>query len=89
MTQTIPHYDEKSMGFVRAYLLGLGALIEPRELPRHYRSNWRVLHCDGFESRPILFFGGYIPFTHYKMTVQAAPEPRATFRRIVAPDGIA
>ena len=33
------------------------ALLEMRPLPRRYKSNWRILHIDGFEnSKPIQFF---------------------------------
>ena len=31
-------------------------LIDFRPLPHNYKSNWRVLHIDGFESRTIQFF---------------------------------
>lgn len=30
-----------------------------RPLPRRYKSNWRILHIDGFEAKKVFFFAGY------------------------------
>ncbi len=31
-------------------------LMELRPLPRKYKSNWRILHVDGFETKKIFWF---------------------------------
>ena len=50
-------YDKKAIDQWRENLPNLTDLIDFRPLPHRYKSNWRILHIDGFECRPILFFG--------------------------------
>lgn len=41
-----------------AFQCGLPTAADIRPLPRRYKSNWRVLHVDGFEGgRTIQWFG--------------------------------
>lgn len=65
-------YDKKAIDQWRENLPNLTDLIDFRPLPHRYKSNWRILHIDGFEP-------GYRPSTiHFDFKVGVAPGLRET-----------
>ena len=62
-------YDKQTIEAWKAASLDVSlsaALLDLKPLPRRYRSNWRLLHVDGFEAGAIQFFGNYILNFHKK-----------------------
>ena len=50
-------YDFETTENWKLSLPDLRILLEMRPLPRRYKSNWRILHVDGFENgKPLQFF---------------------------------
>jgi hypothetical protein len=49
-------YDKDMIELWKANTPRLDDLIDFRPLPRGYKSNWRILHIDGFEARTLQFF---------------------------------
>ena len=50
-------YDFEAIQNWQSAMPDFSVLLEMRPLPRRYKSNWRILHIDGFEnSKPIQFF---------------------------------
>lgn len=89
------YYSTYSTTIMKDLLLdgALQKLSEYRPLPRVYRSNWRMLHIDGFETKPVQFFQftpmhydfklGVVPPSQIRMTtIPAPPTPNGTFLRI-------
>ena len=53
-------YSPAAMKAFRENMPNIPAL-DFRPLPRSYKSDWRVLHCDGFEEKKLLWFR-YVPY---------------------------
>ena len=52
----IPFYDREIIELWKANMPDLSCSLDLRPLPRRYKSNWRILHIDGFEASKMVFF---------------------------------
>lgn len=80
-------YDKVTMDAWAANMPNLIPLLDFRPLPRRYKSNWRILHIDGFEEKTLQFLH-FTPMDVYtgpdlrRVQFTPAPELRSGQRRL-------